>query len=110
MRDGERIRAAGMPDEARPGAIPAIGGAEAGDEKQDPVRIPLDQPRRRHISVFAERVVRFAVGDLVFGQCRKVGAPDGLRGVGRMKQMRELWRDAQWQAAAMAKNGSVFVV
>ena len=50
---------AGAADDTTAGAIAAIGCAPIGDQKEDAIRVPMDQSGNRHVGIFAARVGHF---------------------------------------------------
>ena len=53
---GAREGGRGVADDARAGAVAAVGGALGGDQHQHPVRVAVHQPGHGRVAVFGQRV------------------------------------------------------
>lgn len=97
-------------DDAASGAIPAVARATVRHEKQDAIRIAMDQPRHRHVRIFAARihhVVGRSPGFLDPGD--DLAADRVLRIITR-DQVEKVRRDGQSELVAREQNAAAFFI
>ena len=89
-----------MADHARARAVAAVGRTEVESQEQHPIRIAMHEPRHGTVTVFTERVVRFARGPqkLVLG--RNDRAAERLLRIVRIEQAHVIRGDADGQHRA----------
>ena len=110
LRAAEGIFAAWLTDHAGTRAIAAIGRAEAGGEKQHPVRIAVHETWHSRVAVLAERIVGLAGRLEIFGADGNMGSSQRLERVVAAHQARIVRRDAERQRSLMAHHGIALVI
>ena len=91
------------------GAVAAVGGATVGDEKQDAIRVAVDESRHRHVAVFAARISHLARRNPCLFQPGNHLAADGAVRVLPVDQVKKVGCDAQGQFAAGENRPGAFL-
>ena len=94
---------------ARTRTVPAIGGAEAGNQEQNPVGIAVHQPRHGHGSILAARVGHFLRRNQRFLDPRNDLPPDRAIGIVGIDEIEELGRDAHAQLCPGEQHPRAFL-
>ena len=103
------IVAGGVADQARAGAITAIGRAAVGHQEQHAVRVAMHQSRHGRMGVFAARVAHFPRRGVGFLQARNDLPADGAILVGGVNEVEEIGRDGQGQFGVGQHRAGVFL-
>jgi len=81
--------------DAAAGAIPAVGGAAIGNEKEDPVGIPMDEAGDGHVIVLAAGIGHFALAEDGLFEAGNDLPPDWAMRVGWIDQVEKMWSDPE---------------
>ena len=107
---GFEVLLADAGDDARTGAVAAVGGAAVGDEKEHAVGVAVDQAGDRHVGILAARVGHFLRSVPALLDPRDHLAADRAIGVVAIDQVEIVRRDRHRQLAACQQHAGALLV
>ncbi len=106
---GMKIVAAGVADEARAGAIPAVAGATVGDEEEHAVGVAMDETGDGRMGIFTAGVGHFPGGGIGFFDAGDDLPADGAIFVRRVNEVEEVGGDGQREFGVGQERAGAFL-
>ncbi|OHE20272.1 MAG: hypothetical protein A2X95_01800 [Syntrophobacterales bacterium GWF2_56_9] len=101
---------AAVADHPRAGAVAAVGRADPRHQKQNAVRVAVDDPGNRAVLILVERVVRLAAAAEMLMHGGNDRPAQGLPRVPRVEEARVVGGDRQRQRAGLAAHRVAFIL
>src|SRR4051794_14076658 len=105
---GVQFLFANAADDAAPGAISAVARATIGHQKQHAVWIAMDQPRHRHMRVFATRIRHVVRRRPCLLYSRNYLPPDRIVRIIAREQVKKMRGDSESEFVAGKQNAAAF--
>ena len=113
LKIGVQFLFADPADDPAPRAITAVARAAVGDEKQDAVRITMDQSRHRHVRIFAARIDHVVRRRPGLFDPRNDLAPDRVVGpaiAGTREEIEEMRSNGEGELVARQQHAAPFFI